>query len=221
MITYLGVTTNHLKNRSLSIFLFFISFITYGQFYHGIEIGATMNNADFKINESVDPSSSYGFMLGYVAEREISNNIYVRLACNFTKRPFNAISRKGINTSEEKWNLDAIEIPMNLGYYLNWNNRNFQFFIDGGINVGLNFRAITKTTEETIHLDIGGDGAVKRIALGGNIGAGLLIKKRTKIRLNYYNSLSSITNTAQEGDIWKNKTIGLSISYFLRDKQVY
>jgi len=196
-----------------------VNYISHSQFYHGIEVGINMTNANFEVNESAEPSSALGFQLGYLAERELTDNIYIRLGVNFTRREFKAISRRGINTSNEKWGIDAIEIPVNLGYYLNWNNRNFQFFVDAGINLGFNNRAITKNENETIRLDIGNEADIKRIAIGANAGLGLLIKKRIKVRLNYYNSLSNIMNT--EGDIWKNKTFGISLSYFLRDKIVY
>ncbi|MCF6346883.1 MAG: PorT family protein [Flavobacteriaceae bacterium] len=212
-------TTKSLLNKIIFFLLFFISYISHSQFYHGLEVGMNMTNADFMIGESVEPSSATGFFLGYLAERDLSDNLYVRLGFNFNRRQFNAISRRGINTTEEKWGIDAIEIPINLGYYVNWNNRNFQFFVDAGINLGYNSRVITKNDEETIRLDIGGDADVKRIAIGANAGVGLLIKKRIKVRFNYYNSLTNIINT--EGNVWKNKTFGVSLNYFLREKQVY
>ena len=215
----MGVTSKNLLNKIIFFLLFFISCISYSQFYHGLEIGANMNNADFKVNESAEPSSAYAFYLGYLAERDISDNLYVRLGVNFNRREFKAINRRGINTSEEKWGIDAIEIPVNLGYYINWNNRNFQFFVDAGINFGYNNRATIKNNEETIRLDIGSDADINRMTIGANAGVGLLIKKRVKVRLNYYNSLSNIINT--EGNVWKNKTFGLSLNYFLREKQVY
>ncbi len=200
-------------------FLFFVHAVSHSQFYHGVEVGVNMTNADFKVNESAEPSNALGFYLGYMAERELTDNLYVRLGVNFNRREFKAISRRGINTSNEKWGIDNIEIPVNLGYYLNWNNRNFQFFVDAGVNLGFNNRAITKNDKETIRLDIGSDSDIKRMAFGANASFGLLIKKRMKVRLNYYNSLSNIMNS--EGNTWKNKTLGISLSYFLREKQVY
>ncbi len=215
----MGSTTKNSLTKGIFFLLFFISYISHGQFYHGLEFGANMTNADFVVNESAEPSSAFGFYLGYLAERDLSDNLYVRLGFNFNRRQFNAISRRGINTTDEKWGIDAIEIPVNLGYYVNWNNRNFQFFVEAGINLGYNSRVTTKNDEETIRLDIGGDADVKRIAIGANVGVGLLIKKRMKIRFNYYNSLTNIINT--EGNVWKNKTFGVSLNYFLREKQVY
>jgi len=212
---------NLFKNR-----VFFLLFLTsqishsqFSQFYHGLELGVNMNNADFMINESAEPSSSFGFFIGYLAERDLSDNLYVRLGINFSRKEFKAISRRGINTTEEKWGIDGIEIPLNLGYYVNWNNKNLQFFVDAGINFGYNSKAVIENNEETIRLDIGSDAVIKRIAIGANAGTGLLIKKRTKLRLNYYSSLSNIANT--EGDIWKNKTFSFSLSYFLKEKKGY
>ncbi len=213
------VTIKNLLTKGIFFLLLFVSYSSYSQFYHGIEFGVNMNNADFTVNESVEPSSAFGFHLGYFAERDLSDNLYVRLGFNFNRREFNAIGRRGFNTTEEKWGIDAIEIPINLGYYVNWNNRNFQFFVDAGINLGYNNRATVKNDEETIRLDIGGEADVSRIAIGANASVGLLLKKRIKIRLNYYNSLTNIINT--EGDTWKNKTFGLSLNYLLREKQVY
>ncbi len=215
----MGVTIRNLFKKGFFFLLFLVSYISHSQFYHGIEFGVNMNNADFVVNESAEPSSAFGFSLGYLAEYDFSENVYLRLGFNFNRREFNAISRRGINTSEEKWGIDAIEIPVNLGYYVNWNNRNFQFFVDAGINLGYNNRATITNDDETIRLDIGSEADVNRIAIGGNVSVGLLIKKRVKVRLNYYNSLSNIMNT--EGNTWKNKTLGISLNYFLREKQVY
>ncbi len=215
----MGSTTKNAFTKGIFFLLLFIPYISHSQFYHGLELGVNMTNADFVVNESAEPSSAVGFFLGYLAERDLSDNLYVRLGFNFNRRQFNAISRRGINTTDEKWGIDAIEIPVNLGYYVNWNRRNFQFFVDAGINLGYNSRVTIKNDEETIRLDIGGDADIKRITLGANAGVGLLIKKRVKVRLNYYNSLTNIMNT--EGNIWKNKTLGISLNYFLREKQVY
>lgn len=215
----MGVSIINLIKKRIFLLFFSISFISYSQFYHGLEIGMNITNAEFNVDESVDPSSASGFFLGYVAERDLTDNLFLRIAVNFNRREFNAVSRRGINTTDEKWGTDLIEIPVNLGYYVNWNNKNLQFFVDAGINLGYNKRAFIKNDEETIRLDIGSDADIERIAMGANAGIGLLIKKRLKFRLNYYNSLSNIINT--EGNNWKNKTFGLSVSYFVRDKIVY
>ena len=215
----MGVSIINLIKKRIFLLFFSISFISYSQFYHGLEIGMNITNAEFNVDESVDPSSASGFFLGYVAERDLTDNLFLRIAVNFNRREFNAVSRRGINTTDEKWGIDLIEIPVNLGYYVNWNNKNLQFFVDAGINLGYNKRAFIKNDEETIRLDIGSDADIERIAMGANAGIGLLIKKRLKFRLNYYNSLSNIINT--EGNNWKNKTFGLSVSYFVRDKIVY
>lgn len=204
----------------------FTSYISFSQseqgfshFYHGIEFGMNWNNAEFTINESSDPSSAFGFFLGYMAERDLSEKLYLRFGFNFNKREIKAISKRGINTTEEKWGIDVLEIPINMGYYINWNNKNLQFFVDGGINFGFNSRATVKNDDETIRLDIGSDADINRFTIGANAGVGLLLKRRTKIRLNYYNSLSNIVNI--EDDTWKNKTVSISLSYFLKEKQVY
>ena len=208
----MGSTTKNFLKKGVFFFLFLVSHLLYSQFYHGIEVGINMNNADFKVGESAEPSNALGFYFGYIAERELSDNLYVRLGINFNRRELKVINRRGINTSKEKWGIDAIEIPINLGYYVNWNNRNLQFFVDGGFTIGYNNRAINKNKEETIRLDIGGDTEIKRMAIGANAGIGVLIKKRIKARLNYYRSLSNIINTKE--NTWKNKTFGLSIYYF-------
>jgi len=174
------------------IFFFAILLVTvasYGQFYHGVEIGSSITNADFMMDTSREPSSNFGFSLGYAAERDLSENLYMKVAVLATKRSFNANNIRGINTTAEKWGLNSIEIPLNLGYYLNFNNRNFQLFVEGGVNVDYNIRASVKNDDETITLDVGGDGSISRITTGVNIGAGLLFSKRIKVRLQYYNDL--------------------------------
>ena len=203
------------------IFFFMILFITkssYAQFYHGVEFGANYNNTDFIFGESVEPTGAVGFLLGYLAERDLSDNLFFRIGINYNKRQFEAINRRGINTTDEKWSVDVIEIPINLGYYLNRNQRNFQFFVDAGVNLGYNNRVAVKNDVESIRLDIGSDADIKQIAIGANISTGLLVKKRVKIRLNYYHGLSNIVNI--ENDSWKNKTFSLSLNYFLKEREI-
>jgi len=205
--------------KRIFLFFFFISISSHSQFYHGIEVGVNSTNPDFLVGESVEPSRGTGFFVGYMYERELNDRVFLRLGLNFNRRSFKAISRRGINTSNEKWGIDVIEVPINLGYYLNFNRRNFQFFVDAGLNAGFNNRAITKNDTETVFLDIGGDASIKRLGFGANASVGLLIKKRVKFRVNYYHGLTNIMNT--DSDTWKNKTIGISVNYFLREKIVY
>ncbi len=205
--------------KVLFLLFFFVCHNSQSQFHHGLELGLNMTKPDFRVNDSAEPTSAMGFLLGYVAERDFSDNLYIRFGANYNRRTFNAISRRGINTSEEKWGIDVIEVPISMGYYINLNNRNYQFFVDAGINLGYNGRAFVENEDETIRLDIGGDGEINRITIGANASAGLLIKRRIKIRLNYYTSLTNIVNS--EENTWKNKTFGLSLNYFFKEKLDY
>lgn len=211
----MGAINQNSLLKGFFLLFFFVCHNSKSQFHDGLELGVNLTNADFMINESADPSSSIGYFVGYVAERDFSDKLYLRFGANYNRREFNAINSRGINTNNETWGIDVIEIPINLGYYLNWNNRNYQFFVDAGLNLGYNGRAFLKNEEETIRLDIGGDSEINRITIGANAGAGILIKRRIKIRLNYYSSLTNIVNT--EDDIWKNKTFGLSLNYFFKE----
>ncbi len=215
----MGQFFSFIKKRIFFFFILFSGFSVYGQFYHGIEIGSSITNADFMMDTSREPKSSLGFSLGYAAERDLSESVYVKVAVLATKRSFNANNIRGINTSKEKWGLNVIEIPINLGYYLNYNNRNFQIFVEGGLNVDYNMRGFIKNDDETITLDIGNEGSVNRISTGVNVGVGLLFSKRTKVRLYYYNGLTNVLTT--ENDQWKNKAIGISLNYFLKKREPY
>lgn len=215
----MGEQSTNALFKTFFLFLFFISAGVYGQFYHGLDVGINSTQTEFMVGESVEPSRGTGFHVGYMFERELSDRVFLRLGLNFNRRAFKAIKRSGINTSNEKWAIDVIEVPVNLGYYINFNRRNFQFFVDAGFNAGFNNRAIFKNDTETVFLDIGGDADVKRLSFGANASVGLLIKKRVKFRVNYYHGLTNIVNT--DNDTWKNRTIGVSVNYFLREKEVY
>ena len=206
--------------RVTFIFSFlFVTTTTYGQFYHGIEVGSNYNNATFTIDTSQDPSGALGFSLGYAAERDLSENMYVKVAVLVNKRSLKATNIRGFNTTNEKWGVNVIEVPINLGYYLNYNNRNFQFFVDAGLTIDYNMRAYVENDTERITLDIGSEGVIKRIGTGVNFGGGLLFSKRLKVRLHYYYGLTSITNN--EGDEWKNSAFGISLNYFLKKREPY
>lgn len=202
------------------LLMFLIPFISYSQYHHGLVLGPNYTTTNFNIGESSASGGRIGFKLGYFAEQEFSDRFYSRFGVNFNRIAFSAINRRGINTSKEKWGLDMFEIPINLGYYLNWNNQTgLQFFIDAGINIGYNNRAIIRNTTETIRLDISSNGDIKRIVTGANGSFGALINKRLKLRLNYYTTLSNITNDTE--NVWKNNTISISLNYFLKESEIY
>ena len=207
------------KKRVASLLILFVATASYAQFYHGVEVGANFNYPDFIIGESQDPSGAIGFSLGYIAERDLSEKLYIKLGVLVNKRAHEAVSIRGFNTDNETWGLNVIEVPVNFGYYLNYNNRNFQFFIDAGVNFDYIMRAYVENSNEKITLDLGSEGDVKRIGAGASIGAGLLLKKRVKVRISYYYGLTSIANN--DNDEWSNNAFGISFSYFLKKREPY
>ncbi len=208
-----------MRNAIILFSFFFITTATYSQFNHGVEAGINLNNASFMVDTSQDPSSAIGFSLGYAAERDLSERLYVKAAVLVTKRGLNAVNQRGFNTSDETWGLNVIEVPINFGYYLNYNNRNSQFFIEAGLSFDYVMRAFVENSTEKITLDIGSEGDVKRMAAGANIGAGILLSKRLKLRVSYYYGLTSVTNN--ENDEWINNTFGVSVNYFLKKRELY
>lgn len=210
---------NAIKQFGFVFIFLFITNFSIAQFYHGLDVGLNTTSAIFNSGESSATGSSLGFNLGYMAERDLSENIYIRFAFLVNKRSIEAVNQRGINTTDEQWGLNVIELPVNLGYYLNLNNRNFQFFVDAGISIDYHIRAFTKNDTETITLELGAENDIKQTAIGANVGAGLLLKKRFKIRLNYYNTLTNIMNS--DASEWKNKTFSLSINYFLKKRDIY
>lgn len=213
------ININSVKKGIFFFLILFMSKSSYSQFYQGLVVGVNMTNADFTSGESSEPTSTFGYKFGYIAERDLSDNLYFRVAVLVNNRGIKAINKRGINTINEKWRLNVIEIPFNFGYYLNWNNRNRQFFVDGGLTFDYNARASIKNINETVRLDIGNEADVKKISTGVNLGAGLLFSKRLKVRLNYYYGLTNIL--IKEGDVWKNRSIGISFNYFLKKRELH
>jgi len=212
----MGTSAHNSPFRSIFLLFLLLSFSSHSQFHHGLDLGINLTSADLIFEESLESGSALGFSIGYVAERDFSENLYLRFGVNYVQRTFNAEGLRGFVEIDEKWGIDGIEIPINMGYYLNWNNRNYQFFLDAGLNLGYNTRTFIQSEEETIRLEMGSDGEISRTAIGANIGAGLLIKSKLKVRLNYYNSLTNLANA--EENTWKNRTFSLSLNYFLKEK---
>jgi hypothetical protein len=212
----MGTSTHNSPFRSIFLLFLLLSFSSHSQFHHGLDLGINLTSADLIFEESLESGSALGFSIGYVAERDFSENLYLRFGVNYVQRTFNAEGLRGFVEIDEKWGVDGIEIPINMGYYLNWNNRNYQFFLDAGLNLGYNTRAFIQSEEETIRLEMGSDGEISRTAIGANIGAGLLIKSKLKVRLNYYNGFTNLANA--EENTWKNRTFSLSLNYFLKEK---
>jgi len=208
-----------IKKGEVLLFVLFITTTTFGQFYHGVEGGANWNSGTFMIDTSEDRASDFGFSLGYVAERDLSEKVYMKVAVLVTKRGLKAVNNRGFNTTDESWGLNVIEVPLNFGYYINYNNRNRQIFVDAGLSIDYVMRAFVENPDEKITLDIGGEGSVKRLGAGVNVGTGLLLNKRLKFRVYYYYGLTSVA--ANENDQWKNSAFGVSFNYFLKKREPY
>ena len=214
----MGENYINLPNKIAFAFLFLISFAVHSQYYHGLDIGINTTSATLDIDGSSNSENAIGFSVGYMYERDLSNMMFIRLGVSYNRRSFKAESVSGVTLYNEKWSSDAIELPINIGHYLNFNQRNFQFFVDAGANIAYNNRATIKNDTETIYLDIGKDADIKRMAFGANASIGLLIKKRVKFRVNYYHGLSNMANT--DGYNWKNKTFSIALNYFLKEKEI-
>ena len=190
----MGTSAHNSPFRSIFLLFLLLSFSSHSQFHHGLDLGINLTSADLIFEESLESGNALGFSIGYVAERDFSENLYLRFGVNYVQRTFNAEGLRGFVEIDEKWGIDGIEIPINMGYYLNWNNRNYQFFLDAGLNLGYNTRTFIQSEEETIRLEMGSEGEISRTAIGANIGAGLLIKSKLKVRSVSYTHLTLPTN---------------------------
>lgn len=212
------ICINWTKHTFFKLFFFISITATYSQYYHGVAIGINTTSATFDVFGSSNSGNTTGFHIGYMYERDLSDMLFLRLGVTFNRRAFEANTVRGVTLYKEKWNTDAVEIPINFGHYINFNQRKSQFFVDAGINIAYNNRASNTTKTETIYLDIGADGEIKRTAFGANASIGVLLKKRIKLRVNYYYGLSNMATT--ENYTWKNKTISIGVNYFLKEREL-
>ena len=72
----MGERFTSLLFKRIFLLLFFVSTISYGQFYHGLDVGINSTSTDFMVGESVEPSRSTGFSVGYMFERELSDRVF-------------------------------------------------------------------------------------------------------------------------------------------------
>ena len=192
--------------------LFFIAFIlchsiSYAQYKGGMEVGGNIMGADVYFEESIETKNSWGIRLGYVGEYHLSDHVYARGAV--------LINQRGFQYADQRWGLNAIDVPINLGYSLTPSGKTPRVFIDGGVNFQYNFRAFTKINGELVTLDIGsGEEDIKTISTGLNVGAGLQFSDAIKVRLNYYHGITNLVRTP--GDEWKNRVYGVALNYFFK-----
>lgn len=196
-----------MKKLLLCIAILFMQVVVFAQYKGGMEIGGNLMGADFILEEPIATQDSWGIRLGYVGEYQISDHLYARGAA--------LINQRGFKFGGERWALSAIDVPVNLGYALNLNDKNLKLFIDGGFNFAYNFRAFTKSNGEIVTLEIGNEeGDIKMFSTGFNVGGGLQFSEKIKVRVNYYSGLTNLLRT--EGDEWKNHVIGLSLNFFFK-----
>ncbi len=192
-----------------SIFLLLVilcSLSSYAQYRGAIELGANIMSANFTLNGPVETNSTWGIRLGYVGEYSVSKHFYFRFGL--------LVNQRGFELGEERWGLNALDVPLNIGYSIPLNDEGFEFFIDGGFDLEYNFHAFTKINDELVALSIGGEqDDIKSFGTGFNIGTGLQVSKRVKTRVSYYKGLSNLVRTTN--DEWKNKVIGVAVIYFL------
>ena len=183
--------------------------IANGQMSHGFEIGANMMNGDLNIeNENIDTNKAWGPRVGYRGEYFFKEKLYAGVGGLYMQ--------KGFQLAEEVWAVNSFDIPLNMGYLININGYKLQFFLEAGLSLEYNFRAITKINDNTVELVIGKDeGELKSITTGFSIGTGLRLNQLLKLRINYYQGLSNLVNT-QGTDSWKNHFIGISLDFFFK-----
>ncbi len=180
-----------------------------GQMTHGFELGANLMNANFTLeNTQIDTKNAIGPRAGYVGEFNITDELYIRGALLYMQ--------KGFKFAEETWAVNSFDIPVSLGYTIDLNGDKLQWFVDGGISVAYNTRAITRIDDEPVELIIGkNDGEIKAVSSGLNFGTGLQFSQLIKFRVNYYNGLTNLVYT-ESTDEWKNHYLGVSLNFLFR-----
>jgi len=71
-------------------------------------------NADFVLFDAIDTNASWGIRLGYVGEFPLSQDLYFRGAA--------LINQRGFEFLDERWALNTVDLPLNLGYTIPLNS---------------------------------------------------------------------------------------------------
>lgn len=201
--------TKHLHKLSIpyctALLLLCCTQSIFGQIRNGMELGGNIMNADFVLFDPIETNGSWGIRLGFVSEVPLSIKTYFRGAA--------LINQRGFEFLDERWALNVVDVPLNLGYAIPIANSRVAFFVDGGLNLEYNMDAFTKIDGETVRLDIGGaEDDIKRFSQGFNLGTGVRFSRALKLRVNYYQGLTNLVRSAD--DSWKNRVIGISLNYF-------
>ncbi len=193
--------------RTIFLGLFFVcSLSSFAQYRGAVEVGANIMSANFVLDGPVDTKSTWGIRLGYVGEYSLSKSLYFRFGL--------LINQRGFKLADERWGLNALDVPLNIGYSVPLNDNGFEFFIDGGLNLEYNFHAFTKINDELVALSIGSEQQdIKTFGTGFNFGTGFQVSKRVKTRVSYYKGLTNLVRTTN--DEWKNNVLGFAVIYFL------
>ncbi len=187
----------------------FLTCNVFSQYKGGMEFGGNIMAADLNLMGPVDTSNSWGIRFGYVGEYNFSDQVYFRGAF--------LINQRGFQFADERWGLNVIDIPLNIGFSPGIGTGKLQWFLDGGFNVDFSIRAFTKIDGELTTLTIGnGPEDIKVISTGFNIGTGLQFSKKIKLRINYYSSFTNILQTSNEE--WKNQVIGIAFNWFFASR---
>ena len=195
----------YFKTLFMIVLCLSIGSTTYGQMRNGMELGGNIMNADFVLFDAFDTNASWGIRLGYVGEFPLSQDLYFRGAA--------LINQRGFEFLDERWALNTIDPPLNLGYAIPISNNSVEFFLDAGLNLEYNMDAFTKIDGETVRLNIGvSEDDIKRFSQGFNLGTGLRFSRALKLRVSYYQGLTNLVRS--NDDSWKNRVIGVSLNYF-------
>ncbi|MEH0156381.1 porin family protein [Limibacter armeniacum] len=199
-----------MKKLFLLLPLLLLGLTSYSQSLYkgGLEVGANMMGGNLMIsNVEADTEYSWGIRLGYVGEYKLSDGAFLRGAV--------LLNQRGFQFADERWGLNAIDVPVNLGYNFNLNDDGLKLFLDAGVNLEYNFRAFTKINDELVTLTIGSEeGDIKRFSTGVNFGTGLQFSEKVKLRVNYYKGMTNLLQS--NNDEWNNHVVGVSLDYFFK-----
>jgi len=170
-----------------------------------------MGASEFIVSgDNLETKSSWGIRLGYVAAYELTESFFLKGAI--------LINQRGFNYSDERWGLNAVDLPLNLGFSAPIGEKGMKWFLDAGINIEYNFRAFTKVNDELVTLSIGNEtGDIKPFSFGVNGGTGIQFTERMQLRFSYYYGLTNLLQTSE--DSWKNFVIGTALIFHFQKNQ--
>lgn len=184
----------------------------------GFGAGPNLSNMYAKQdNEKDNGESKLGYNIKLFADFPFSKSVSIQPAFNFIQKGF----KEGSGDEKLAFNINYIEIPLNIVYYFN-PETDGNFFIGAGPYIAAPLYGNAKikfdgdSHKESLNFGNSEDDDLRRLDVGANVMAGIILNKKLVLSAFYSRGFYDLSSVRSEGSYLHNQSFGINIGWLVK-----